>query len=69
MFEIIYDALSVKEVHCRCQEIPIERLGKSEVSGFARNIRNRDHFFEGNDLDCCYDSNNVDMTSKHGHEE
>lgn len=66
MFEIVYDTLSVEEVHRRCQEIPIERLCKSEVSGFARNIGNRDNFFEGNDLDGCDDCNNVDMTSEHG---
>lgn len=69
MLEIIDDALPIEEIHCRREEIPIQRLGEFQVLRSARNVRDGDNFFERYDLYRCDDSDHVDVSGQDGGKE
>ena len=50
VLEVVNDALSVQEVHCRTQEIPVQALRKPQAPGAARYVGNGDDLLEGNYL-------------------
>lgn len=50
MLEIVDDALSVQEVHCRREPVPIQGLGKAEVLLLAGNVGDVNDLFEGDNL-------------------
>ena len=62
MFEVVDHTLPVKEVHCRSEEVPIERSSESQIFCPARHIGNGDDFFKRHNLDPGNDSYNVQMT-------
>src|SRR6187402_77720 len=69
MLKVIYHALAVKEVHGRCQPIPVQRLSESESSSTTRDVRDRNNLFEGYNLHRSHDCNNIDVSHEHSAEE
>ena len=69
MLEIVDDALSIQIIHCRSQEIPIERFCKSQVLRFAGDIGDSNDLLERHDLDSGDQDNKVEVAGKQGHEE
>lgn len=69
MLEVVYNTLSVEEVHSRCEPVPIEGFCKSQPASSTRYICDSDDLLEGNDLYASDDGNDVDVSHKHGSEE
>lgn len=65
VFEVVDDALSVKEVHGCSQKVPIQRFREPQVPVFAGDICNRNNFLKGDDLNCGNDGNEVYMSREH----
>ena len=69
MLEVINDALAIEEVHGGAKEIPIQRFGETQTARAAGDIRDRNDFFEGDDLDSSDDDYDVDVAGEHGSKE
>lgn len=69
VLKVVYDALAVQEVHGRCEPVPVEAFGGAQGSGLAGNIGDGDDLFEGDDLNCGNDQDDVDVSHKQGAEE
>lgn len=68
MLEVVDHTFAIQEVHRSGQEIPIQRFRKPNVLLFTRDIGDGDDLLERDDLDGCYNTNDVDVTGKHGNE-
>ena len=69
MFEIINHTFPIQKVHGTGQPIPIQGLGEANVFLFTRGIGNGDDLLERDYLNCRNNTNDVDVTGKHGTEE
>ena len=68
MLEIVNDTFPVEKVHGCCQPIPIQRLCKFQPSRPTRHIGNGNNFFERDDLNCCHNRQDIDVSHKHSAE-
>lgn len=69
MLKVIYHTFSIKKVHCRAEEIPIQGFGKPQTARAGGHVGDGDHFFETDDLDRGHDDQDVDVAGEHGGEE
>ena len=69
VLEVVYDALAVEEIHSGRKPVPVQALGRLQVTSPARNARDGDDFFEGYDLNSSDDGQDVDVTHKERREE
>ena len=46
VFEIIDDAFAIEKVHCRCEEVPVQRLGQGKILVSGGHGRDCNDFFE-----------------------
>lgn len=69
VLEVIDNALTVQEVHCDTEEVPVERFREPQTPCSRRNIADRDDFLEAYDLHRCHNDDQVQMPSEHRAEE
>lgn len=69
VLEVVDNALSVKEIHGRREEIPVQGLGEAEVLLLAGYIGDGNNFLERDDLDGSNQNDDVDVTGEHGDKE
>lgn len=68
VLEIIDDALSVQEIHGRCEEVPVQGLGEAQVLLLTRHIGDSNDFLEREDLNCSHNANDVNVSGEHSDE-
>lgn len=68
VLEVVDDTLSVQEIHCCREEIPIQGLGEAEVLLLAGDVGDGNDFLEGDNLDRGDQTNDIDVTGEHGDE-
>jgi hypothetical protein len=61
MFEVVYDTFAIQEIHGRPEEIPVERLCKSQTASLAWHINDANDLSERDDLNGRDEDYNVYM--------
>lgn len=69
VLKVVNNTFSVKEVHGRCQPVPVQRLCEAQPPCPAGHIRNGNDLFERHHLHGSDNSNNVNVTHEHGAKE
>lgn len=69
VLEVIEHTLSIQEVHCCHEEVPVQRLCELEVSGLAGDVGNGDDLLEGDDLDGGNNDDQVEVAGEDDDEE
>lgn len=69
VLEVIEHTLSIQEVHCCHEEVPVERLCELEVSGLAGDVGNGDDLLEGDDLNGGDNDDQVEVAGEDDDEE
>ena len=69
MLEVVDHRLSIQEVHCCAQKVPVQRLGEAQTPRSGRDIGNSDDLLEADDLDRSNNDYNVDVAGEHAGEE
>jgi hypothetical protein len=69
MFEVVDYRLAVEKIHGGNEPIPVEALGRTQLSGAAGDACDGNDFLEGNDLDNGYAGDDVYMAREEGSKE
>jgi hypothetical protein len=69
VLEVVYHTLPIKKVHCRGQKVPVEAVCEFQPPCPRWHICNSYDLFEGYNLDCGDNRDDIDMSCKHGEEE
>jgi hypothetical protein len=69
VLEVVNDALSVQEIHCCGQKIPVETFGELKILLSRWNICNRNNFLERHHLHHRDNGGDIDMPGSHRPEE
>lgn len=68
MLEVVDNAFSVKKIHGRRKEIPVQRFSKSEILRFAGDVGYGNNLLKRHNLNSGNDTNHVYMAGKQCHE-